>query len=131
MRKPTKAIINKPQIKQAYELYEQLPKTSHKKAKTLMNFVNSLPNVSITPNGAVSIDGREIKNSNISNIISDLILNRISKPPVGAKQLALELKYNNVPIEVITNKNRHSWFDNKISTELKSPETPKNQWRNY
>ena len=131
MRKPTTLTVNKTKINQGYDLYEDIPKASHKKVKKLMNFINSIPNVSITPNGAVTIDGREIKKSNIKNIVSDFVLNRISKPPVGAKQLALELKYNNIPLDIITNKNRHSWFDNNQSTDFKSPETPKNQWQNY
>ena len=94
-----------------------------------MSFINTLPNVSITPNGAITIDGREVRNSNISDIINDFILNKKSRPPVGAKQLAREMKYNNIPLEIITNKKRLSWFQDNISQDTKSPEI--NQWSHY
>lgn len=130
MRKPTKLTVTKTtDVSQNYDLFENIPKSSHKKAKKLLNFINTLPNVSITPNGGVTIDGREVKNSNISNIVSDFILNRISKPPIGAKQLALELKAYNVPLDIITNKNRLVWFEKKLPDAAKSPQTP--EWRNY
>ena len=130
MRKPTKLTVNKTtELTNNYDLYENIPKRYHKKAKKLMNFINTLPNVSITPNGVISIDGHEVRNSNITNILSDFVLNRISNPPVGAKQLALELKANNVPLDIITNKNRHSWFVNRLPNDTNSPETPK--WRSY
>ena len=127
MQKPTKITVNKnPQPQQVYDLYENIPKTFHKKVKKLMKFINSLANVSITPNGVVTIDGREMRNSNISDIITDFIMNKKSRPPIGAKQLALEMKSNNIPLNMINNKNRLAWFDDN-----KSPEVYNNQWRHY
>jgi len=122
MQKPTKVTVSHTTSSPVYDIFDDIPKTSQKKAKKLMNFINSMPNVSITPNGAVTIDGKELRNSNITNIVKDFILNTKSRPPVGTKQLALEMKYNNVPLDIITNKNRHSWFGYD-----KAPET--NQWR--
>ena len=129
LRKPTKVTVNKTEPKQVYDMNEDFPKTSKKKAKKLMSFINTLPNVSITPNGSITIDGREVRNSNISDIINDFILNKKSRPPVGAKQLAREMKYNNIPLEIITNKKRLSWFQDNISQDIKSPEI--NQWSHY
>lgn len=127
MQKPTKVTVNKiSEPQQVYDLYENIPKNMHKKVKKLINFINSLENVSITPNGAVNIDGHELRNSNISDIVTDFIMNKKSRPPVGAKQLALEMKLNNVPLNIINNKNRLAWFD-----ENKSPEVFNNQWSHY
>ena len=131
MSKPTKVAVNKCEPKQVYDPYYDIPKTSHKKAKKLMNFINTLQNISITPGGEILIDGRAVRNSNISDIVSDFVSNKKSRPPVGAKQLARELKLNNVPLNVISNKNRLSWFHDKYSPDIKSPEIYNNQWRNY
>lgn len=143
MRKPTKIAVNKNESKPEYELYDNIPKTALKKAKKLMNFINNLANVSITPDGSLSIDGREVINSNISTILSHFVLNTKASAPIGAKQLAQELKFNNVPIEIIGNKNRHTWFVDTKSPERfnknrksmiddsKSPEIYNNKWTNY
>lgn len=131
MSKPTKLTVNNFESKQVYDTYDDIPKISHKKAKKLMNFVNTLKNVSITPDGVITIDGREVRNSNISDIVSDFVSNKKSRPPVGAKQLAREMKFNNVPLNIISNKNRLSWFQDKYSPDIKSPEIYNNQWRSY
>jgi len=130
MKKPTKATFIHKEPK-TYDLLESIPKSQQGKAKKLHHFIENLPNITIKPNGVVAIDGKEIRNSNIVEIVEDLVRNKKNaRPPTGTKQLAKELKNSDVPIEYITNKQRLSWFQQQQYTE-NSPEIYHSPWKNY
>lgn len=95
-----------------------MPETKIPLAKLLTDFIMKQGNIQVEENGEISVNGSRIYNSNIIDLVHDLIRDRKNNPPpVGIETLAKALKLSNVPLEYIGNKNRYPLF--------LVPETPK------
>lgn len=84
-----------------------LPETKVPLAKLLTDFIMQQSNIQIENNGEISVNGSRIRNSNIVDIIHDLVRDRKTHlPPTGVDRILGVLKQANMPLEYIGNKNR-------------------------
>lgn len=107
------------------------PKTYQSKAQNLVQFIKALPEVQTGDDGVLTINGRQIRNSNFVDILHDFIRKKKTRPPVGARELATVLKHNNVPRELIGNPNRLGWFDPQYTEQSPYTYSKNGQWTEY
>lgn len=80
-------------------------------AKLLTDFISKQDNIHIEDTGEITVDGQRIRNSNIIDLVHDLVRDRKTHTgPVGIQSLTHALKVANVPLEYIGNKNRLDLF---------------------
>jgi len=92
-------------------ILEGIPKKQLHIAKSLLDFISKQQNIQVESNGELTINGMKINNSNIVDLIHDLVRDRKTHPaPAGIKQVAKALKQANIPLEYIGNKNRLYYF---------------------
>jgi hypothetical protein len=84
-----------------------LPVTLHPKAETLLKRLKSRPYVfSWDESGQVKVDGKEIPDSNISDLVSDALRARKNFNPKGAQEFFRGLSKINVPKYIARNTER-------------------------
>lgn len=94
-----------------------IPETKIPLAKLLTDFLLKQENIHVEENGEITVNGTRIQNSNIIDIVHDLVRDRKTNlPPVGVEALAKVLKQANIPLEYIGNKNRHTLFQQTLQT---------------
>lgn len=93
-------------------ILKSMPKTKVPLAELLIDFIRKQSAIQIEENGELTVDKNRIRNSNIIDIVHDLVRDRKSKIlPVGLEPLVRVLKRENVPLEYIGNKSRLTMFD--------------------
>jgi hypothetical protein len=93
------------------KILKGIPEKKIPAAKLLTDFISKLDNIHIESNGEISINGHRISNSNIIDLVHDLVRDRkTNMPPLGIEPLTFALKQANVPMEYIGNKNRLDLF---------------------
>jgi hypothetical protein len=89
------------------EIIDGIPVTKKEIGRLLLNFIRKQDNIVIEPNGEVSINGNRIPESNIVDLVHDIVRDRKTfKPPAGSSSFLKALKSANVPLEYIGNKKR-------------------------
>ena len=89
-----------------------VPKYLHGKASVLIDYLNNNPQISWDKRDQLVLNGKTVLNSNIIDIINDLLRKRKSlSPPVGWDALASVLDNSNTPREVIGNNSRWSFIE--------------------
>lgn len=100
-----------------HEILSSAPLKLKNKAKILLERLNHDPNISWNKKGEVSIKGELLQNSNINDLIQDMLRNRKSHVPNGWESFARYLHDSNVPQDLIGNRNRWQWM-NKPKTQV-------------
>lgn len=87
---------------------ETFPKTLKQKAANLINFIDTLPDIKIGEKGELNYKDHPIRGSNYIDLVHDFVRDRRkrTRPPIGARELALALREANVPHEFIGNQQR-------------------------
>lgn len=84
-----------------------VPKKWHKQAALLLHYTRRNKKMAWSDKGELIFQGNKITGSNIVDLVSDLSRDRRkSKPPFGAEVFLRNLIEDNVPREIIVNKNR-------------------------
>lgn len=97
-----------------------IPATFRPKAAELLDRIKESENMSWTDNGQLVVGSRVIPNTNITDLISDVVRSRkTAKPPSGWQEFVIALKDLNIPEEVIGNKDRFRYM---MSGTLESAE---------
>lgn len=95
-------------------LLQNVRKTYRSQSKQLAEFIQRTSNVRWTKSGRVVIDGVEMPDSNIVDLINDATrFRKTSAIPNGRAQLATALRKAGVPRKLIGNK--HFWDDANLS----------------
>jgi hypothetical protein len=89
------------------QVLKGLPDSKQNLGRLLLDFITRQSNIAIENNGELSINGSQIPNSNIIDLVHDLVRDRKNRPPpTGSEALMKTLKQANMPIEYIGNKDR-------------------------
>lgn len=100
------------------EILEGIPDTKLSNANLLLKFIQKTPNIQITENGEIIVDGNKIYGSNIIDLVHDLSRQRKTHAPaIGIAEIARALKKANVPIQAIGNKERLEYFGVPVQWE--------------
>jgi hypothetical protein len=107
------------------EILEGIPLTKKEIGRLLLSFIRKQANIVIERNGEVTINGNRIPDSNIVDLVHDIVRDRkTSKPPAGSRPFLKALKNANIPLEYIGNKNRLPELLQTAAQNLPSPHTP-------
>ena len=100
-----------------------IPEKKIPQAKLLTDFITKQHPIQIEENGEITLNGTQIYNSNIVDIVHDLIRDRKTNlPPTGIENLARVLKQANMPLEYIGNKNRINLFHQHNPAPFRRPQ---------
>jgi hypothetical protein len=110
------------------EILSCVPKTFQSKAEVFLKKLKNTPSITWDNRGVVSIENIVIPDSNVTDLINDILRHRKSMPdPKGWQIFAEALKSINMPFEVIGNWKRRAFISNQRTGEKdfsSSPETP-------
>ena len=97
-------------------LQSTLPPTLRSKGLNLLEHLSDLPGVSWDSKQQLVVDDKTITQSNIVDLVNDLVRDRKTKPPKGWDELSNVLTKSNVPKALITNSiRRQSLNQNRLS----------------
>ena len=89
------------------QLLVNIPKQKQRSAKMLAEFIENIPELSLTAKNEIRINNETIPNSNIVDLFGDLTRDRQVGPlPHGYQQFTELLNEYNVPLEAIGNRKR-------------------------
>jgi len=101
-------------------IFQKMPKIHKEKAKGLIDFLDKSKELRILDNGEISINDTILPQSNIVNLVHDIVRDRPKAPgPLGYKHFAMLLKDLNVPKDLVGNPAR--W--NIIKDNFQTPDT--------
>jgi hypothetical protein len=96
-------------------IVESIPKTNRSRAVALLNRLKARPDViSWDETGRVSLEGKSVPLSNITDLISDAVRGRKNFNPAGSRQFFRALAKINMPRELVRNANR--WNEAQIDS---------------
>ena len=99
-----------------------LPATLFPKAATLLRRLKARPDViSWDESGQVKVDGKEIPDSNISDLVSDAMRARKNFNPMGAQEFFRGLSKINVPKDIARNTERWDQVQGAEEAVFKTP----------
>ena len=100
---------------------EHIPRTMRARATALLNRLKAKPDViSWDESGQVSLDGKEIPHSNISDLVSDALRSRRNFNPTGSREFFRVLSKMNMPKDLVRNEER--WKEMDTSPDPFSPQ---------
>ena len=88
------------------EVVNSAPKNLQKQARLLMQRLKEAADMGWTAKGELILDGDAIPNTNIVDLINDLLRKRKTSNPQGWQQLIAKLKAHNIPHELVRNPDR-------------------------
>jgi hypothetical protein len=99
-KKPEKKLAN------SYLDFELFPKPVQNLGSKLVDFIQNNREFEIHENGEISIENKKLKNSNIHDLIDDLLRDRKREIPTHGEKFIRFLSKINLPQTFIKNKNR-------------------------
>ena len=94
------------------DVVEHIPKSLRARATALLNRLKARPDViSWDESGQVSLDGKEISHSNISDLVSDALRSRRNFNPTGSREFFRALSKMNMPKDLVRNEERWKQID--------------------
>ena len=88
-----------------------VPRTYRVKGQKLVELMTRTPQISGSPTGEVSLRGKIISNSNISELVNDILRHRQRvSPPTGWQSFIEALVEDNIPRDLIGNVQRKSYI---------------------
>ena len=109
----------------ADDIIESVPKTMQRKAQLLIKRLQQNPHIQWNRKGEMIFRDSPLPNSNVSDLINDLLRHRKNNTePLGWQLLADHLSEMNVPQELIGNPKRLEYIKQKDVKPPGSPVTP-------
>lgn len=99
-----------------------IPRPYKKKAQSLVDHIEKSPNISWNQRNEIIIDGETLANSNIIDLIDDLVRPKSKRDPRGIHDFVQALKKDNIPESLINNPGR--WDDSESDILLSPFTTP-------
>ena len=97
---------------------EHIPKTMRPRATTLLNRLKARPDIiSWDESGQVSVEGKKIPQSNISDLVSDAMRARKNFNPTGSREFFRVLSKINMPKDLVRNEERWKQVDSSPGRE--------------
>ena len=105
------------------EIIASVPKTMQKQAKLILERVKNDPQIKWNEKGEVIIQDQTVPNSNMVDLINDLVRKRKNINPTGWKEFASHLYKSNIPRDLVRNPDRWEYMIGQRSalTRSKSP----------
>jgi len=101
-------------------IFQKMPKIHKEKARGLIDFLDKSKELRILDNGEVSINNTIVPQSNIVNLVHDIVRDRPKAPgPLGYKNIVVLLKDLKIPKELVGNPTR--W--KMINEDFQTPDT--------
>ena len=119
--KPTLPLVTEPTHKRfpKDQLLSDIPQQKRRNAKLLIEFIENIPELSLTDKNEIQINGKTVLNSNIVDLFADLSRDRKDGPPPrGYDELMTVLNRHNIPLEAIGNRRRR---DTMIPDDVTTP----------
>lgn len=131
LKKPLKLDLVYDQPTSTISLSE-FPKSVKERAKKFIEFVQNIPDIKIDNKGQVHYKNNIIRGSNFTDLVNDFVRNlkKKTRPPTGARELALALREANVPSSYIGNKNRLDLIQGGPHM-FSSSSGPSSSWRQF
>jgi len=105
-------------------ILQKMPKIHKQKTKELIDFLNKSKELQVHDSGEVSINGTILPQSNIVNLVHDIVRDRPKAPgPLGFKTFAMLLRDLNIPKDLVGNPSR--WNMIKEGFQTPDSKTPK------
>ena len=96
------------------EVLRTVPKSMKRKAEQLLSRLKTDPVVTWSPNGELSYKGIRVPDSNIVDLINDVLRKRRTMPdPRGWETFATALRRINIPQELVGNPERRRFMEEK------------------
>lgn len=97
-----------------------LPQSLRNKGTILLDIIKQ-HNISWDAKGIVSIGSEQIKNSNIIDLVNDILRDRKGTNPIGWQRFTEYLQQINIPLELIANKRRKDYISTLNDTHKAIP----------
>jgi len=103
-----------------------MPKIHREKANGLMDFLNKSNELRVLDTGEVSINDVILPQSNIVNLVHDIVRDRPKAPgPLGFKNFVEFLRNSNIPKDLVGNPSRWNMIKGYSHTpDTKTPKAP-------
>ena len=98
------------------EVLSTIPKTMRRKAENLLERVKRQSNLGWNERGELLFNGEVIQGTNIVDLVNDMVRQRKSFQPHGWREFARALRQDNVPQDLIGNKERWDWMHRESAT---------------
>ena len=107
------------------EVLDSAPQVLKKQAQLLMDRVKQDPSMSWNSKGELIVEGKAIPNSNIVDLVNDMLRKRKGVNPTGWQSFARQLHRSNVPQDLIRNQYRWQFMHQgaDIDSDDVSPST--------
>lgn len=105
------------------EVLHSVPKTLKKKAERLLDHIERNPDLAWNPRGEIEYQGQRIPDTNVVDLINDILRKRQQFTPKGWETFATALRQSNVPQDLVGHPDRWA-FMVRDSPPQQSPRTP-------
>ncbi len=106
--------VTEPEVREAAlpreQIIRNMPAQKQRSAKILLDFMGTIPELEVSNQNEIIINGNTVRHSNIHDLVSDLTRDKKGAPPRGHPELARLLKAHNVPLEAIGSQHRKNTF---------------------
>ncbi len=104
------------------ETLESVPPRMQKKAKLIINRIKNSSDLQWTPKGELVYKGQVVENTNVSDLVNDMLRKRKHFEPTGWQTFAQALKDTNVPQDLIGHQERWNWMQrqSQVSQDRRS-----------
>ena len=96
------------------DVIQSVPKTMKNKAERLLQRIQNHPDLTWNPRGEIVWQGQVIKNSNLVDLVNDVLRKRQSVQPAGWETFATALKEVNIPQDLVGNPERWRFMRTQI-----------------
>ena len=102
------------------QIIRNMPVQKQRSAKILLDFLATVPELSVNDRNEIVIDGNVVRKSNIHDLVSDLTRDQRGPTPRGFNELAHTLKTHNVPLMAIGSTRRRNTFAGEPPSSVSS-----------
>lgn len=99
-------------------LLDAIPKNYMKKAQVLVDHIRKSPDIGWNERKELVLEGKTVANSNIIDLVDDLVRPKAKRDPRGIEDFVHALKKDNIPETLINN---HGRWDGKTASSISTP----------
>ena len=103
------------------EIVETAPKLYKKQAHLLVERIKQDPSMSWNSRGELVVEGAPVPNSNVVDLVNDMLRRRKSVNPVGWQTFARQLRKSNVPQDLVRNVDRWAFMQQESAPTSQQP----------
>lgn len=103
------------------EVLDSVPKSLKKKAERLLQRLHQHPQLKWNSQGEIEYEGQLVKNSNLVDLVNDVLRKRRNFEPEGWKTFATALRRVNMPQDLIGHPDRWDFMRSQITTAAPTP----------